>query len=87
MAAEAGFFVQDLGVANDGVERRAQLVAHVREELRLVLARLSQLLALLLKLDEKPRILDSDDRLVCECLNQCDLLLGERLVPRAASEQ
>ena len=28
-----------LGVAEDGVERRAQLVAHVGEELRLVLAR------------------------------------------------
>ena len=39
-----------LGVAEDGVERRAQLVAHVGEELRLVLARDLELPALLLDL-------------------------------------
>ena len=36
------------GIAQDGVERRAQLVAHVGEELRLVLARLFELPALVL---------------------------------------
>ena len=34
-----GILPQHLGDADDGVERRAQLVAHVGEELRLVLAR------------------------------------------------
>ena len=34
-----GLLPQHLGEADDGVERRAQLVAHIGEELRLVLAR------------------------------------------------
>ncbi len=34
-----GLLAQHLGQADDGVERRAQLVAHIGEELRLVLAR------------------------------------------------
>ena len=34
-----GLLLQHLAVADDGVQRRAQLVAHVGEELRLVLAR------------------------------------------------
>ena len=38
----------ELGVAQDGVERRAQLVAHVGEELRLVLAGDFELLAFVL---------------------------------------
>ena len=51
--------VQDqLGVAEDGVERRAQLVAHVGEELRLVLARFGELAALVLDLSEQTCILD-----------------------------
>ena len=46
-----------LGQADDGVERRAQLVAHAGEELRLVLARLGELAALLLDLAEQPGVL------------------------------
>ena len=42
-----------LGEADDGVERRAQLVAHVGEELRLVLARHLELAALFLHLREQ----------------------------------
>ena len=60
------------GVAEDGVERRAQLVAHVGEELRLVLARHRELLALLLDLAEQPRVLDRHHRLVGEGLQQVD---------------
>jgi hypothetical protein len=46
------------GIAEDGVERRAQLVAHVGEELRFVLARDLEFAALLLDLAEQPRVLD-----------------------------
>src|SRR5262245_33421441 len=65
------------GQADDGVERRAQLVAHTGEELRLALARLRQLSALVLDFVEQPHILDGDHRLVCEGLHQLDLLVGE----------
>jgi putative ABC transport system substrate-binding protein len=47
-----------LGVAEHGIERRAQLVAHIGEELRLVLAGERELAALLLDLAEQPRVLD-----------------------------
>ena len=49
---------QHLADADDGVERRAQLVAHVGEELRLVLARLGELPALILDFVEQPHVLD-----------------------------
>ncbi len=64
-----------LGVAEDGVERRAQLVAHVGQELGFVPARLRQLAALLLDLSEQPRILDRQHRLVGECLEKIDRAL------------
>ncbi len=67
-----------LGVAEDGVERRAQLVAHIGEELRLVLARLRELPALVLDLVEQPHVLDRDHRLVGEGGDQLDLLVGKR---------
>ena len=53
-----------LGEPDDGVERRAQLVAHAGEELRLVLARHFELAALVLDLVQQARILDCNDRLV-----------------------
>ncbi len=55
-----------LGVADDGVQGRAQLVAHVGQELRLVLARDLELAALLLDLGEQPHVLDGDHGLVGE---------------------
>ena len=67
-----------LGVAEDGVERRAQLVAHVGEELRFVLARDLELPALLLDLMEQPRVLDRQHRLGREGLQQVDLARRER---------
>ena len=67
-----------LGVADDGVERGAQLVAHVGEELRLVLARLRKLAARFLDFVEQPHVLDRDHRLVGEGGYQLDLLVGER---------
>ncbi len=65
--------VQDeVGIAQHRVHRRAQLVAHVGEELRLVLARELELLALLLDLLEQPRVLDGDRRLRGEGMQQVD---------------
>ena len=76
---------QHLGDADDGVERRAQLVAHVGEELRLVLARICELAALVLDFVEQPHVLDRDHRLVGEGRDQLDLLVGER--PHRAPHQ
>ena len=69
---------QHLGEADDRVQRRAQLVRHVGEELGLVLVGDFELAALLLDLVEQPHVLDRDHRLVGEGLEQRDLLLGER---------
>ena len=73
-----GILPQHLADADDGVERRAQLVAHIGEELRLVLARLGELAALVLDFVEQPHVLDRDHRLVGEGRDQLDLLVGER---------
>src|SRR6516164_7294637 len=70
---------QHLADADDGVERRAQLMAHVGEKLRLVLACFGKLAALVLDLVEQPYILDRNRRLVGESLDQRDLLVGEWL--------
>ena len=52
--------VQDqLRIAQDSVERRAQLMAHVGQELRLVLAGNFELLAFLADLAKEPGVLDS----------------------------
>jgi hypothetical protein len=66
------------GVAQDGVEWRAQLMAHIGEKLRLVLACLFQLPALVLDLVEQPHIFDGYARLVSEGRHQVDLLVSER---------
>ena len=68
---------QHLADADDGVERRAQLVAHVGEELRLVLARLRELSTLVLYFVEQPNVLDRDHRLVREGHDQLNLSVGE----------
>ena len=67
-----------LGVAEDGIKRRAQLVAHVGQKLRLVLARFCKLPALVMDFVEQPHVLDRDHRLVGEGGDQLDLLVGER---------
>src|SRR5260370_30100157 len=66
-----------LGVAENGVERRAQLVTHIGKKLRLVLARLRELPALVLDLAEQPHVLDGDCRLVGKGRDQIDLFVGE----------
>src|SRR6516225_8111055 len=72
-----GILAQHLADADDGVERRAQLVAHVGEELGLMLARLRELAALVLDFVEQPHIFDCDHGLVGKSLDQLDLLVGE----------
>ena len=76
----------DAREADDRVERRAQLVRHVGEKLRLVPARDLELAALLLDLAEQARVLDRDRRLVGEGPEQRDLLVGERADVIAADE-
>ena len=68
----------ELGVAEDGIERGAQLVAHVGQELRLVLARDLELAALVLDFVEQPHVLDCNRCLIGEGLDQLDLFVGER---------
>src|SRR6516225_4795 len=65
------------GIAQDGIERGTQLVAHIGKELRLVLARLFKLTALVLDLMEQPRILDGQCRLRRKGLDQIDSVLRE----------
>ena len=63
--------IQDeVGIAQHGVHRRAQLVAHVGEELGLVPARELELSALLLDLLEQAGVLDSDRGLRGEGMQQ-----------------
>src|ERR1700732_2958301 len=75
----------ELGIAEDGVERRSQLVAHIGEKLRFVLACFLKLAAFFLKLSrtqaqfvEQAHVLDGDHGLGSEALDQLDLLLRER---------
>src|SRR5262245_3106080 len=67
------------GIAQDGVERLAQLVAHVGQELRLVLARLCKLAALVLDFVEETHVLDRNKGLIGERADQLDLLVTEWL--------
>src|SRR5215831_5871189 len=67
-----------LGQPDDGIERRAQLVAHAGDELRLVLARLCQLAARVLDFLEQPHVLDGDHGLIGKGGDQLDLLVRER---------
>src|SRR5262249_30014959 len=61
---------QHVGESDNGIQRRAQLVADAGDELRLVLACQLQLAALLLDLAEQARILDRQHRLGCERLQE-----------------
>ncbi len=82
---------QDLREADDGVERRAQLVRHVGEELALVPARDLELPALVSDLTEEPCILNGERRLCGECLEQIDHLrrefAGSRSIDDETTEQ
>src|ERR1700730_17072194 len=67
-----------LGVAENCIERRTQLVAHIGEELRFVLASLRKLAAFVLDFVEQAHVLDGDDRLIGKRSDQFDLLGRER---------
>src|ERR1700730_8635102 len=67
----------EFGIAQDRVERCAQLVARVGEDLRLVLARDFHLLALLADFAEQPRVLDRQRRLSREGLQEVERVLWE----------
>ena len=77
--------MDQLGVAEDGVERRAQLVAHVGEELRLVPARLRELPALVLDLIRTARVSIAITAWSAKIVDQLDLLFAERLLAVARS--
>src|SRR5262249_44699186 len=64
------------GVTQDGIERRAQFVAHIGKELRFVLACLFKVPALVLDFVKQADILDRDCSLVGKCCGQLDLLFG-----------
>src|SRR5262249_33098008 len=66
---------------------RAQLVAHIGEELRFVLACFRELPTLVLYLIEQAHVFDRDHNLVGEGLQQCDLLITERLHNRSAQQK
>src|SRR5262249_41986545 len=70
-------FDHHLGQSDDGIERRAQLVAHAGDELRLVLAGKPQLAALVLDFVEQPHVLDGNHSLIGEGGGKLDLSLGE----------
>ena len=72
-----GVLEQHFGDADDRVQRRAQLVRHVGQELGLVLARGGELFAFLLDLLEVPRILHGEHGLAGERLQQPDDPLGK----------
>ena len=76
---------QQFGIAEDRVQRRAQLVAHIGEELRFVLAGERQLLALVGDLAEQARILDRQYRLAGQGLHQPHRLRREFARPLAAA--
>src|SRR5262249_19972524 len=75
------------GVAQDGVERRAQLMTLIGKELRLVLACLFKLPAFVLDFVEQPHVLNGDHRLVGESCYEIDLLLSKRFYVGARQEK
>ena len=77
----------EFGVAQDGVERRSQLMAHVGQELRLVLAHDLELAALVADLAEQAGVLDRQHGLGGEGLQQVDGVLGKLARRLAAHNQ
>ena len=73
-----GLLLEHLAVADDGVERRPELVGHVGQELGLVLARDLELPALRLELPEEPRVLDRQRGLPGEGLEEVHDLVREQ---------
>src|SRR5438046_5531071 len=68
------------GEADNGIERRAQLVTDVGEKLRLVPVSCLKQRVLLLDFLKQADVFSGDHRLVGEACDESDLLLGERLI-------
>src|SRR6516225_1522233 len=66
------------GVTQDGVERCAQLVTHIGQKLRFVLARLFKLPALVLDFIEQAHVLNGDRCLVGKSCDQFNLFVRKR---------
>src|SRR5262249_52645331 len=79
IGAEAcGIAHQHVGKPNNSVQRGAQLVAHIGEELRFMMVCTFELPAFFLDLAEQPGVLDGDDSLSGEVCQQLDVLVSER---------
>src|SRR5687767_299307 len=78
---------QDLGEADDRVQRRSQLVRHVGEELRLQAARLHEADVGRRQPLVQPRVLQRDGRLVGEERQHVELLAVEDLAGQLLAEQ
>src|SRR6516225_8648589 len=72
------------GIAQDGIEWRAQLMAHIGQELRFVLACLFELVAFVFDLMEQPSILDGQRRLRCKRFYKIDSIF-RKFSERAAA--
>ena len=80
-------FLENFAVANDGIERRPQLVAHIGEKLRFVLPRHFELPAFILDFTEQPGVLNRHRRLRRECLDEVDDILRKDARRAAADHQ
>ena len=80
-------FLENFAVANDGIERRPQLVAHIGEKLRFVLPRHFELPAFILDFTEQPGVLNRHRRLRRECLDEVDGVLRKNAGRAAADHQ
>src|SRR6516164_4532547 len=78
---------EKLGITQDCIERRAQLMAHIGEELRFVLACDLELAALVLDLVKEPRVLDRQHRLARESLQDVDRAVAEATGGTALHDQ
>src|SRR5215472_8924089 len=75
------------GITQNSVKRRAQLMAHVSQELRLVLACNLKLPTLVLDFVKQSHVLDCNRRLIGEGRDQFDLLVREWPYFRARQNQ
>ena len=68
LAEVLAFFLQQFRITDDRVQRRAQFMRHVGEELGFVARDDLEFLRLRLEFVEQTRVVDRDDRLICEGL-------------------
>src|SRR5262249_37880587 len=86
-AETRGVCNQHVGQTDDGIERRAQLMAHAGEELRLVLARQLELAGLFLDFLQQPHLLYCGARPVREGRGAVGLPVRERAYRKTAQHE